>query len=255
MRDALEAAGADAVDVYHDLAFGLRDGRPGLDSCRRSLRKGGVSVVWKLDRLDRNLRHLVDTAQDLSARGVGLGVLVGDGAQADSTTAAGRLVFGIFAAPTGLERELIRERTVAGLEAARRGQGRGSGGRRLGPGCGAPRDTLLDEQPGVASLGERGRGVPLFRLARCLVNLPADGVRLRSGLRSHEPPSGRRGCGTPGDDVGGAEERELAERLVDLGDGGGSEAVARTRGGPSHDGVDAGTDAVLVPSAERKSPA
>ena len=62
------------------------------------LRKGDVLVVWKLDRLGRNLAHLVNTVQDPSARGVGLRVLAGDGAQIDTTTAAGRLVFGIFAA-------------------------------------------------------------------------------------------------------------------------------------------------------------
>ena len=77
-------------------------------------------VVWKLDRLGRNLAHLVNTVQDLSARGVGLRVLAGDGAQIDTTTAAGRLVFGIFAALAEFERELIRERTVAGLQAAGR---------------------------------------------------------------------------------------------------------------------------------------
>ena len=97
-------------------------------------------VVWKLDRLGRNLAHLVNTVQDLSARGVGLRVLAGDGAQIDTTTAAGRLVFGIFAALAEFERELIRERTVAGLEAAR-ARGR-KGGRKFAlskPRCGWPR--------------------------------------------------------------------------------------------------------------------
>ena len=80
-------------------------------------------VVWKLDRFGRNLAHLVNTVQDLSARGVSLRVLAGQGAQIDTTTAAGRLVFGIFAALAEFERELIRERTAAGLKAARaRGQ-------------------------------------------------------------------------------------------------------------------------------------
>ena len=69
-RDALETAGVDAVNVYHDLASGVRDDRPGLDSCLRALRKDDVLVVWKLDRLGRNLAHLVNTVQDLSARGV-----------------------------------------------------------------------------------------------------------------------------------------------------------------------------------------
>jgi len=71
-RDALETAGVDAVNVYHDLPSGVRDDRPGLDSCLRALRKDDVLVVWKLDRLGRNLAHLVNTVQDLSARGVGL---------------------------------------------------------------------------------------------------------------------------------------------------------------------------------------
>ena len=109
-RDALRAAGVDAVHVYHDFASGVRDDRPGLDSCVRALRTGDVLVVWKLDRLGRTLAHLVNAVQDLSARDVGLRVLTGQGAQIDTTTAAGRLVFGIFAALAEFERELIRER-------------------------------------------------------------------------------------------------------------------------------------------------
>ena len=89
-RDALAPAGVDAVNVYHDLASGVRDGRPGLDSCLRALRKGDVLVVWKLDRLGRNLAHLVNTVQDLSARGVGLRVLAGQGAQVETTCPAWR---------------------------------------------------------------------------------------------------------------------------------------------------------------------
>ena len=96
-RDALQAAGVDARHVYHDCASGVRDDRPGLDSCLRALRTGDVVVAWKLDRLGRTLAHLVNTVQDLSARGVGLRVLTGHGAQIDTTMAAGRLVFGIFA--------------------------------------------------------------------------------------------------------------------------------------------------------------
>ena len=84
-RDALQAAGIDdAANLYHDLASDVRDDRPGLDSCLRALRKGDVLVVWKLDRLGRNLAHLVNTVQDLSARGVGLLVLAGQGAQIDT---------------------------------------------------------------------------------------------------------------------------------------------------------------------------
>ena len=93
-RDALRAEGVDAGNVYHDVASSVRDDRPGLDSCVRALRTGDVLVVWKLDRLGRNLAHLVNTVQNLSVRGVGLRVLTGQGAQIDTTTAAGRLVFG-----------------------------------------------------------------------------------------------------------------------------------------------------------------
>ena len=128
-RDALIAAGVDPHNVYDDFASGVRDDRPGLENCLRALRKGDVLVVWKLDRLGRNLTHLVNTVQNLAARGVGLRVLTGQGAQIDTTTAAGRLVFGIFAALAEFEGELIRERTVAGLKAARaRGRKGGGGG-------------------------------------------------------------------------------------------------------------------------------
>ena len=118
-RDALVAAGVKAEQIYEDRASGAKEDRPGLEGCLRALRDGDVLVVWKLDRLGRNLAHLVGTVQDLSDRGVGLRVLAGQGAQIDTTTAGGRLVFGIFAALAEFERELIRERTVAGLKAAR----------------------------------------------------------------------------------------------------------------------------------------
>lgn len=85
-----------------------------------------LSVVWKLDRLGRDLRHLINTVHDLTARGTGLKVLTGHGAPIDTTTAAGKLVFGIFAALAEFERELIAERTTAGLASAR-ARGRNGG--------------------------------------------------------------------------------------------------------------------------------
>ena len=118
-RDALVAAGVLPGHLYEDLASGRRDDRPGLAACLKALRDGDTLVVWKLDRLGRDLRHLVNTVHDLTVRGVGFKVLTGQGAQIDTTTAQGKLVFGIFAALAEFERELISERTIAGLAAAR----------------------------------------------------------------------------------------------------------------------------------------
>ena len=126
-RDALMAAGVDPERIYQDLASGGRDDRPGMAECLKALRAGDTLLVWKLDRLGRDLRHLVNTVADLNSRGIDLKVLTGTGAAIDTTTPAGRLSFGIFAALAEFERELISERTKAGLASAR-ARGR-SGGR------------------------------------------------------------------------------------------------------------------------------
>ena len=118
-RDAMLAAGVDPTRIYEDLASGRHDARPGLTACLKAIQPGNTLVLWKLDRLGRDLRHLVNTVEDLRTRGVGLKVLTGAGAQIDTTTANGRLAFGIFAAFAEFERELIAERTMAGLAAAR----------------------------------------------------------------------------------------------------------------------------------------
>ena len=86
LRDALRAAGADETHLYHDPASGACDDRPGHEHCPHALRPGGVTVVWKLDRLGRKLAHLVNTVQELSAHGVGLRVRGDQGAQMDTTT-------------------------------------------------------------------------------------------------------------------------------------------------------------------------
>ena len=118
-RDALLAAGVDSAQIYEDHASGKREDRPGLANCLKALRPGDTLIIWKLDRLGRDLRHLVNTVHDLTGRNIGLKVLTGHGAAIDTTTAAGKLVFGIFAALAEVERELIAERTVAGLASAR----------------------------------------------------------------------------------------------------------------------------------------
>ena len=126
--DALLAAGVTKRHLYSDAASGKKDDRPGLASCLQALREGDTLVVWKLDRLGRSLRHLVNVVHDLTSRGVGLRVLTGQGAAIDTTTPAGKLVFGIFASLAEFERDLISERTRAGLASAR-ARGR-KGGRR-----------------------------------------------------------------------------------------------------------------------------
>jgi DNA invertase Pin-like site-specific DNA recombinase len=89
------------------------------DAALKALRGDDALVVWKLDRLGRNLRHLVNTVHDLTQRGIGFKVLTGQGAAIDTTKPAGKLVFGIFAALAEFERELMSERTKAGLASAR----------------------------------------------------------------------------------------------------------------------------------------
>jgi DNA invertase Pin-like site-specific DNA recombinase len=118
-RDAMVAAGVEPNRIYEDLASGRKDDRPGLNACLKALQPGNTLVVWKLDRLGRDLKHLVITVDELRSRNVGLKVLAGAGAQIDTTTSNGRLFFGIFAALAEFERELISERTQAGLVAAR----------------------------------------------------------------------------------------------------------------------------------------
>jgi DNA invertase Pin-like site-specific DNA recombinase len=118
-RDALTAAGVNPAQLYDDQVSGKKDERPGLTSCLKALRDGDTLLVWKLDRLGRNLRHLVNTVHELNQRGVGFKVLTGHSADIDTTTTSCKLVFGIFAALAEFERELISERTKAGLASAR----------------------------------------------------------------------------------------------------------------------------------------
>ena len=125
-RDALIAAGVAPTAIYDDQASGKRDDRPGLNACLKALRTGDVLVIWKLDRLGRSLHHLVNIIHDLDVHGIGFQVLTG--ISIDTTTPAGKLVFAIFGGLAEFERELIIERTKAGLVAAR-ARGR-NGGRK-----------------------------------------------------------------------------------------------------------------------------
>jgi DNA invertase Pin-like site-specific DNA recombinase len=111
--DALERAGC--FRVFVETANGARADRPTLTQVLDQLRPGDTLVVWKLDRLGRSLRHLVDAITGLADRGIGFRSLQ----EAIDTTPGGKLVFHVFAALAGFERDLIRERTNAGLAAAR----------------------------------------------------------------------------------------------------------------------------------------
>ena len=149
-RDALLAAGVEPDALYEDKASGKKDDRPQLAACLKAIRAGDTLLVWKLDRLGRDLRHLVNIVHDLTERGIGLKVLTGQGAAIDTTTASGKLVFGIFAAQAEYERELISERTTAGLAAAR-ARGR-KGGRPF-------KMTPAKVRLAAASMGKPGTNV------------------------------------------------------------------------------------------------
>ena len=122
--DALEAEGCSLV--FRDTASGSKADRKGLADALAACMPGDTLIAWRLDRLGRSLSHLVALTEALKARGVGLKLLTGAGAAIDTTTAHGKVVFGISAVFAEFERELIRERTHAGLKAARRR------GKRLG---------------------------------------------------------------------------------------------------------------------------
>lgn len=115
--DALKAIPCDRI--FTDTISGTKEDRPGLTKCLNFLKKGDTLVCWKLDRVGRSLRHLVNLVHQLDGKGVGFRVLTGHGAQIDTTTAAGKLVFGIFASLAEFERALIVERVNAGIKAAK----------------------------------------------------------------------------------------------------------------------------------------
>ncbi len=121
--DALQAAGCERI--FEDTASGAKADRPGLAEALSYLREGDSLAVWRLDRLGRSLPHLIETIAGLEARGIGFRSLTEN---IDSTTPGGRLVFHVFGALAQFERDLIRERTRAGLAAAA-ARGR-KGGRR-----------------------------------------------------------------------------------------------------------------------------
>jgi DNA invertase Pin-like site-specific DNA recombinase len=119
--DALEKDGC--KKIYRDIASGAKEDRIGLQKTLTYLRKGDTLVVWKLDRLGRSLRHLIEVINDLNDRGVFFKSIQ---ESIDTTSSGGKLIFHVFGALAEFERDIISERTIAGLEAAR-ARGRNGG--------------------------------------------------------------------------------------------------------------------------------
>jgi len=113
-KDALNKAGCDKI--FTDMVSGAKSDRPGLQEAIAFLREGDMLAVWKLDRLGRSLKHLIETVTTLHQRKIGFRSLTEN---IDTTTSAGKLIFHVFGALAEFERDLIRERTLAGLVAAR----------------------------------------------------------------------------------------------------------------------------------------
>lgn len=111
--DTLKKAGCEKL--FEDKASGVETGRPGLTKAIRYAREGDTLTVWKLDRLGRSMKHLIESITELEAKGIGFRSIAEN---IDTTTSGGRLVFHLFGALAQFERDLIRERTKAGLQAA-----------------------------------------------------------------------------------------------------------------------------------------
>jgi DNA invertase Pin-like site-specific DNA recombinase len=127
-KDALNKAGCERI--FTDTASGAKAERIGLDEALSYVRKGDTLVVWRLDRLGRSLPHLIETITGLANRGVGFKSIT---EAIDTTTSGGKLIFHIFGALAEFERDIIRERTQAGLTAARARGRKGGRPKKLNP--------------------------------------------------------------------------------------------------------------------------
>jgi DNA invertase Pin-like site-specific DNA recombinase len=151
-RDALREAGC--IDIYEEQVSGARVARPELSAALRACRAGDMLVVWKLDRLGRNTKHLIEIVEELEQRKIGLKTLTGFAI--DTSTPHGRLALPMFAALAEYERALIQERIMAGIAAARARSRKG--GRR-------PK-LSLEQQQRAADMA-RG-GIPITMIASTL---------------------------------------------------------------------------------------
>jgi DNA invertase Pin-like site-specific DNA recombinase len=128
-RDALRKAGVSAKNIFTDRITGTKAERPGLEAVLSHLREGDTLVVWRLDRLGRSLKHLIETVTALKRQHIAFQSITEN---INTATATGQLVFHLFGALAEFERNLITERTMAGLEAAR-ARGRKGGRPKLNP--------------------------------------------------------------------------------------------------------------------------
>ena len=183
--DALKASGCERI--FEEKASGAQRERPALQEALSVLREGDTLVVWKLDRLARSLRQLIDTIEALEERGIGFRSLT---ESIDTTTSGGRLVFHIFGALAEFERSIIRERTTAGLASAR---ARG----RLG---GRPR-AMSPEDIAVAKTLLANSEISVKEIAR------RQGVSV-STLYKHIPAARSVGQATDGSGHTGSRDRE-----------------------------------------------
>jgi DNA invertase Pin-like site-specific DNA recombinase len=179
-RDALIAAGVQENRIYQDSTSGKNEDRPGLQNCLKALQKGNTLVVWKLDRLGRDLKHLVTVIDDLRKRDIGFKVLAGQGAQIDTTTSNGRLVFGLFASIAEFERDLIVERTMAGLESARSRGHMGGRPRKMDAPKIRTAMAALSDRKSVATQVARTLGVTTATLYK---HVNADGTLKAAGQK------------------------------------------------------------------------
>ena len=150
-QDALQKVGC--TKIFTDTASGAKSERKGLEEALNYVRSGDTLVVWRLDRLGRSLPHLIATMTDLEEQGIGFKSLTED---IDTTTSGGKLIFHIFGALAEFERNLIRERTQAGLTAAR---ARGKKG-------GGPKAITVQKQNIAQELYDSGH--PILDICRTL---------------------------------------------------------------------------------------
>jgi DNA invertase Pin-like site-specific DNA recombinase len=155
-QDALTEAGCARIYIEKISTRKAATDRPGLVAALDYLRAGDTLVVWKLDRLGRSVKDVLTIADDLHARGIGVKILTGKLSGSYSPTGEGKFFFTMMAAFAELERDIIHERTMAGLAAAR-AQGRRGG-----------RPTVMDEDKLAAARARRERGESATQIAKAL---------------------------------------------------------------------------------------